>query len=114
MSPAAAAASLRARDRARAREAHARAEVLRALLPQAAATLRELGAKQIWAFGSLVNGNVHPGSDMDLAVLGLSGEAWASALGRLSQLVPAEVDLVRIESATPSFADRIRCEGRVL
>lgn len=88
VSPAAAAGSLRARDRARASEAHARAEVAAPCSLRPPRRWGGVGAKQNWAFGSLVNGNVHPGSDRDVAVLGLSRETWASALGRLSQLVP--------------------------
>lgn len=114
VSPASAAATLRAQGLRKAEVAAARAARLSALLPDAAAILRELGATHVWAFGSLVHGDPHEESDVDLATTGLSGGAFVTGLGRLSLLFPADVDLVRLESAAESFAARVQTEGRAL
>lgn len=114
VSPATAAATLRAQRDAELRAASIRADTLRALFPAAAAVLYGLGATRVWAFGSLVDGVPHERSDVDLAVAGLPGEAFAAALGKLSRLFPCEVDLFAVERAAPTFADRIVSEGIVL
>lgn len=112
--PAVAAAHLAARARAERAVASARAERLRALFPQAAAALRGLGAREVWAFGSLVWGEPHEESDVDLAVSGVSAEAFVAALGELARIFPCDVDLVSLERIGEGFATRIRTEGVAL
>lgn len=114
VSPTSAARHLRSLESQRRAVDEARADGLRTLLPQAADLLRALGATEVWAFGSLVAGGVHADSDVDLAVAGLDDSGWARALGALDALIPAPVDLVLLERATPGFASRIRREGQAL
>lgn len=67
-------------------------ETMRQLLLQ---TFPSLWA--IYAYGSLARGDDHPGSDLDLALLGPPGEALPLTLelsGRLAETAHREVDLV--------------------
>lgn len=111
VAPATAARLLRATAATRARRAQERALRLRARLPDAAEALRSLGAQEVWLFGSLLHGDVHEASDIDLAVGGMSPEAYVAALGWMSANVPCPVDLVRLEDAAPAFGERVRREG---
>ena len=74
--------------------------------------LRELGARRITVFGSLVTGGFRKDSDVDIAVEGLSAEAYFKALGLLEEMLDdVRFDLVDIREALPSVAKRIRREG---
>lgn len=65
-------------------------------------------------FGSLASGRTTEWSDVDLAVCGLASARYFTALADLMALFRGPVDLVRIEEANPSLADRIREEGQDL
>ena len=91
------------------------ADVLRQAIPAAAAMLRSrFGVTRVLLFGSLVTGDVHAESDIDLAVEGLAPERYFEALGELFRTLPANVDLVRLEEASSSLGDRIAAEGRLV
>jgi predicted nucleotidyltransferase len=72
------------------------------------------GAGRVWLFGSLVAGEPTAHSDVDLAVEGLAGSAYFSALADLMALFQGPVDLVRIEEASESLRERVLSEGREL
>jgi len=78
---------------------------------QCAEVLRQrFGARQVIPFGSLVgDGPWHAGSDLDLAVEGLSAEALWEAAKYLETIVPSwlAVDLVSLEHAHPTVRARI-------
>jgi uncharacterized protein len=61
----------------------------------------KLGARRVIAFGSLAHGAwFHPGSDIDLAVEGISADDFFPAWASLDHLHSTfEFDLVRCESA---------------
>ena len=101
----------------RVRDAHAeaRADTLRAKLPQVASMLRdEYGATGVWLFGSLAGGKPHMGSDVDLATQGLDHDRYFCALSVVDQLLGANVDLVQLERAPKGLVDRVHAEGVVL
>ncbi len=77
---------------------------------------REPAVRRVILFGSLAGegGLVHTGSDIDLAVEGLSREREGAIASELSDLAGMHVDLVRVEDATPEFRRRIDDEGEVL
>ncbi len=107
-------AHLRRRAAERTARAADRRAALEALLPRAAEILRQRGAREVYAFGSVVTGNGTPSSDLDLAVRGLPREAYFDALGELMRVLPCDVDLVQLEDAPASLRERIRAEGRAL
>lgn len=69
------------------------------------------GARRVWLFGSLVAGSPTAHSDVDLAVEGLSSNAYFGALADLMELFHGRVDLVRWEEAPESLRARILAEG---
>ena len=95
-----------------------RALLLREVARECAHRLvQEFGASKVYLFGSLVEGNlVHDRSDIDLAVEGLEGKLYWKALSALWALLPegVELDLVPLERAWPSLAERVRTEGELL
>ena len=79
--------------------------------------MQDFGARKVYLFGSLVDESlVHDRSDIDLAVEGLDVKLYWEALSALWALLPegAELDLVPLESAWPSLAERVRAEGELL
>ena len=79
--------------------------------------VHEFGVSKVYLFGSLVEESlVHDRSDIDLAVEGLDGKLYWKALSSLWALLPegTELDLVLLERARPSLAQRVRTEGELL
>ncbi|MEK6606076.1 MAG: nucleotidyltransferase domain-containing protein [Myxococcota bacterium] len=109
--PREAARTLIRRHQAEERRAEERASGLRERLPEAARLLREMGAREVWLFGTLAWGGFHAHSDADLAVAGLPPEAWARAAAAVEDVLGAMVDLVRFEEIDDAFGHRIRTEG---
>jgi predicted nucleotidyltransferase len=108
-------AQLRRRAEERARAGELRAARPQALLPAAAAMLRErYGAQEIVLFGSLATGTANAESDVDLAARGVRSDDYFAALADLMAVFGGPVDLVRLELAPPSLMDRIAAEGKPL
>jgi uncharacterized protein len=77
----------------------------------ARALVDELGASEVWLFGSLAEGRFHERSDVDLAVRGIPDERYFAALARVSAIVGGPVDLVPLETCPQSLAVRVRTRG---
>lgn len=79
----------------------------------AEAAARERGLR-VLVFGSLANGNVHEGSDLDIALDGPWRDAYAAegevffAAARLG----VDADIVALERVGPEFRERILRDGR--
>lgn len=71
-------------------------------------------ASAVWLFGSLVWGEAHAGSDVDLLAEGLALENWSRAVAIVEQNVSAPVDLLRVEEALPGLVERVHSQGRRL
>lgn len=109
------AAFLRARQRRAEAAVGARAERVRGALPEAAAMLRaRYGATKVWLFGSYAMGRLHAESDVDLAVSGVPSTRIDAAHADVEALLGGVVDLVPIEGATATLAQRIHDEGVLL
>lgn len=88
---------------------------LHAALPVAVRLLVErFGVKRVILFGSLARGDLSGDLDVDLAVEGLPPARHWEATSEVAALVATDVDLVPLEEASPSLAEQIRREGRVL
>ena len=87
-----------------------------AVAAQAARWLRrEYGARQVFLFGSLARGTFGPGSDIDLAVEGISDGDLLRAQGRLLGEFPEfPIDLVDLASTSPSLREAVEREGKPL
>ena len=56
-----------------------------------------LGASRVFLFGSAVNGELRPNSDIDMAVSGLPPRVYFSAISQASDLIGRPVDLVDLD-----------------
>lgn len=63
--------------------------------------LRDMGATQVFIFGSIARGNVRPDSDVDIAVTGLSPKLYFSAASKVSDIFHRPVDLLDLDDETP-------------
>jgi len=63
--------------------------------------LRDLGATQVFVFGSWTKGELRPDSDVDIAVNGLPAKIYFSAVSRASDILGRPVDLVDLDDDTP-------------
>jgi predicted nucleotidyltransferase len=73
--------------------------------------VRELGATEVWLFGSLARGPRHADFDVDVAVRGVAADRWFGALSLVSGILERPVDLVALESCPASLARRVLEEG---
>jgi predicted nucleotidyltransferase len=80
----------------------------------AAALLKQqFGVTEVFLFGSLLQAaSIHPESDIDLAVLGLSRDRYCEAVGTLLCAVQGfSVDLIMLETAQDSLLDCVMTQG---
>lgn len=63
--------------------------------------LRELGASEVYLFGSAARHQFTSGSDLDLAVQGVPAGRIFTAVSRASDAAGVEVDLVDLGDDTP-------------
>ena len=77
--------------------------------------VQEHGARRVLLFGSVARRRpLRPDSDIDLAVAGMSSEAYYKIVGDLRTASGRLVDLVRLERVRPSVKRVILQEGIVL
>jgi predicted nucleotidyltransferase len=74
--------------------------------------LKDAGCREIYIFGSLVDGTVTPKSDIDLAVKGIPPEFYFKVLARLIMQLDHPVDLIDLEEDN-RFSKMIRKEGNL-
>lgn len=63
----------------------------------AALALRREGASEVYLFGSAAAGKAGSGSDLDLAVVGLSPERFFKAMARARDAAGVPIDLVDLD-----------------
>jgi predicted nucleotidyltransferase len=92
-----------------------RAERLRMKVRETAASIaRELGARKVYLFGSLVWGGIHSRTDVDLAVEGLSSAQVDHFSAGVIQTLGVIPDVVRIEEAPENLRRRIEESAEIL
>lgn len=67
----------------------------------AANLLQQMGATQVYVFGSLTKGRLRPESDVDIAVRGLPPDAYFTAVSKASDILRRNVDLVDLDDPAP-------------
>jgi uncharacterized protein len=87
-------------------------EQLDRAIEQAAAILKEAGAREVYLFGSAAAGTLRDNSDIDMAVSGLPPEKFFEAMGRAGDVLPRPLDLVDLDDAAP-FTRYLREEGEL-
>lgn len=87
-------------------------EDLQQSIRQAANDLKAAGAEAVYVFGSVVDGPLHPNSDIDLAVSGLPPNQFFHIMGQLMMLLPRSCDLIDLDIDTP-FTHYLKNEGKL-
>lgn len=85
---------------------------MRESIERAASALKELGAREVYVFGSAASGRRSSGSDVDLAVSGLPPEVFFRAMARARDILGRDLDLVCLEDDNP-FTRYLREEGEL-
>jgi predicted nucleotidyltransferase len=94
------------------RELERKRELLLRKVQSCARILKKLGCRQVILFGSLATGRFGKYSDIDIAVEGLSVDAYFKALGILEETFDnVTFDLIDLKEALPSVIKRIEKEG---
>jgi predicted nucleotidyltransferase len=78
---------------------------------------RHLWVRAAWVFGSMADGRVRPGSDLDVAVLGdrpLQAEQKSILIRRLARAIGRPVDLVDLQAAHGPVVGEILRHGKRL
>ena len=74
--------------------------------------IKKLGGKRVILFGSLAAGRFRKGSDVDIAVEGLTVKAYFRALGVVEDILgEVPFDLVDLKEALPSVKEKVEKEG---
>jgi len=88
-------------------------EDLRASIEQAAAALKEAGAREVYMFGSATTGRMHEDSDVDMAVSGLPPEVFFKAMGIAGDILQRPLDLIDLDEDSP-FTRYLRDERELV
>jgi len=88
-------------------------ESFRRDLRRATEVLREHGCTEVFLFGSLATGQVHQGTDIDLAVRGCPKGQYFRILGKLLVELESGVDLVLLDRGDP-FGRFLQEEGEMV
>jgi len=72
--------------------------------------LQELGCREVYLFGSLIEGASHSASDIDIAVRGCPADRFYYAVGRLVIELDHSVDLIDLDRPS-TFTDAIESSG---
>ncbi len=87
-------------------------EELHKSIQRAAAALREMGAREVYVFGSAASGMSRPSSDVDLAVSGLAPALFFRAMGKAADLLDRPLDLIDLDQDVP-FTRYLKEEGEL-
>lgn len=74
--------------------------------------LKEAGCKEVYLFGSLINGNEREGSDIDIAVRGCPTGMYFHILGKLMYELNHPVDLINLDEKD-DFVNNLERKGRL-
>lgn len=79
---------------------------------ECAIAIKRIGGKRVILFGSLATGRFHRGSDVDIAVEGLSSKTYFKAIGLIEEILgDIPFDLIDMEETLPTVRQKIEREG---
>jgi predicted nucleotidyltransferase len=81
-------------------------------LPELEAILAAHGIGEAYLFGSVAQGNVRPGSDVDIAVSQCPPERFYRLSAQLERALELPLDLIDLDRAPNDFAQHVRTTGR--
>lgn len=82
-------------------------------IEKAVGILKKFGAKNVYLFGSLAEGNSNEDSDIDLAVSGLPDAVFFKAGGHLMLELKRKIDLIDIDEVNP-FTNYLKKKGKLV
>ena len=85
---------------------------IEARIAQAAAALRNEGAKEVYLFGSAATGRMREDSDIDMAVAGLPPERFFHAMGVAGDILRSTFDLVDLDEES-LFTKYLKAKGKL-
>jgi predicted nucleotidyltransferase len=88
-------------------------EQLKRSIQEAAAVLRELGARDVYVFGSAARGTRRARSDIDLAVAGLPPRLFFQAMSKAADMLDRPLDLIDLDQDVP-FTRYLKEEGELV
>ena len=83
-------------------------------IKKAVQILKENGTKEVFIFGSIVNGRFDENSDIDIAVKGLSEKDFYRVASILMFELEHQIDLIDLDDKENSFAQMILKVGGLL
>ena len=86
---------------------------LKEQIAKAAEALKKAGAREVYLFGSLAQGRIRQGSDIDMAVSGLPPARFFQAMGDAADLLDVPLDLVDLDEDNP-FTEYLREHGELV
>ncbi|MCY2927327.1 MAG: nucleotidyltransferase domain-containing protein [Planctomycetota bacterium] len=87
-------------------------EGIREAIQRAAGVLKELGAREVYVFGSAATGTMREGSDVDMAVTGLAPSVYFRAMAKAADALGREVDLIDLD-ADNLFTAYLKRKGKL-
>ena len=75
--------------------------------------LKELGCGEVYLFASVVNGDLHQRSDIDIAVRGCPKDKFYYAVGKLVMELEHSVDLIDLDRAD-KFTTALEVSGSLV
>ena len=76
--------------------------------------LKENGAKEVYVFGSIVNGKFNENSDIDIAVKGLNEKDFYKVASILMFELENEIDLIDLDDKANNFSQMLLKVGGLL
>ncbi|MBE3096449.1 MAG: nucleotidyltransferase domain-containing protein [Planctomycetes bacterium] len=86
---------------------------LKEQIAKAAEALKKAGACEVYLFGSIAQGRIRQGSDIDMAVSGLPPARFFQAMGEAADLLDVPLDLVDLDEDNP-FTEYLREHGELV
>jgi predicted nucleotidyltransferase len=86
---------------------------LKEQIAKAAEALKKAGAREVYLFGSIAQGRIRQGSDIDMAVSGLPPARFFQAMGDAADLLDVPLDLVDLDEDNP-FTEYLREHGELV
>lgn len=87
-------------------------ETLRNSIERAAAVLKEMGAREVYVFGSAATGTMRDDSDVDLAVCGLPPGNFFGAYSRAEDALGRRMDLIDLDDEN-LFTQYLKRKGKL-
>ena len=80
-------------------------------IDRAVAALKEFGAKEVYVFGSAVEGRFSEHSDIDMAMSGLPPKVFFAAMGEAMSVLGCSLDLIDLDNEN-AFTRYLKMNGK--